>query len=439
MTEKNLRSFREVLAYRFNLDEDKAKEEEIIASIKKNVEFRGTNVWTLIFAILIASIGLNINSPAVIIGAMLISPLMGPVTGIGLGAGILDFKLIKFSLKNLFIAALISMMTSACYFWISPIHTAQSELLACTKPTLWDVLIAFFGGMAGIIASSRKNITNAIPGVAIATALMPPLCTAGYGIGTGNFYYFAGAFYMFLINSVFISISTFLMVRFLKFKPAHFVDDATEHKVRKYITTIALLTILPSFYLAYRFVQEEIFRQNVERFISGEVESKGLYTISRKTDPQQNKVVLLLYGETINDSLIKQIETRKALYGLEHAEVELESTLNGNMVPDKTVASAETEKYIRLMVEKDNRIRALESRTARPGFYDSTFKAEFSALFGSVKELSFSKTLIHTDSSHTDTVLLVYIKPGKRLAHTARIKAWLSARYKNGKVRLMID
>ncbi|MGZ5135653.1 MAG: DUF389 domain-containing protein, partial [Flavitalea sp.] len=162
---------------RFSLNEDRADERLIIASIRRHVDFRGVNLWTLIFAILIASIGLNVNSAAVVIGAMLISPLMGPIMGIGLGIGINDFELVKKGLKNLTIAACISIAVSTCYFLITPLHEARSELLARTSPSIWDVLIAFFGGMAGIVAGTQKEKSNVIPGVAIATALMPPLCT----------------------------------------------------------------------------------------------------------------------------------------------------------------------------------------------------------------------------------------------------------------------
>lgn len=438
---ENIRStIRQILIYRFNLDDDKAKEEEIVASIRKNVEFKGTNLWTLIFAIFIASIGLNVNSTAVIIGAMLISPLMGPIMGLGLGAGIFDFQLIKFSLKNLFIAVLISVMTSALYFWISPIHSAQSELLARTSPTLWDVLIALFGGLAGIIASSRKNITNAIPGVAIATALMPPLCTAGYGIGTGNFYYFAGAFYLFLINSVFISISTFLIVRFLKFKPAHFVDEAMERQVKKYIWTIAILTILPSLYLAYRFVQEEIFRQNVERFISSEIGPNGLFTINQTTDPDKKSLSLLIYGEKGSDSLIAQITLRKALYGLQDADVRLQSTLTkSNVTSGKKEVSDETKEYVTLLIEKDAKIKALETKITKTLYQDSTLKHEFQALFGDVKELSVSKAVAFDEANKKDTLLLIYIRPEQRLKHPEQIKKWLTARYRTDKLRLVTE
>jgi len=199
------------LSERFNLHEDKEDESTIIESIRKNVDFRGANLWALIFAIFIASIGLNVNSTAVIIGAMLISPLMGPIMGIGLGIGINDFQLVKKGLKNLLIATVISIITSTLYFWITPLHEAQSELLARTSPSLWDVFVAFIGGLAGIVAGTRKEKSNVIPGVAIATALMPPLCTAGFGLAIGNLYYFFGAIYLYFINSLFICISTFLI------------------------------------------------------------------------------------------------------------------------------------------------------------------------------------------------------------------------------------
>ncbi|MEA4809859.1 TIGR00341 family protein, partial [Macellibacteroides fermentans] len=196
----------------FDVRQDKEDELETIDTISKGIEFKGTNLWVLIFATFIASLGLNTNSTAVIIGAMLISPLMGPIMGFGVGLGISDFDMIKRSFRNFATATIFSVITSSFYFMISPISEAQSELLARTQPTVYDVLIAFFGGLAGIIASSTKSKGNVIPGVAIATALMPPLCTAGYGIATGNLYYFFGAFYLFFINTVFISVATYLVV-----------------------------------------------------------------------------------------------------------------------------------------------------------------------------------------------------------------------------------
>lgn len=425
---------RDVLSYRFNLDEDKAREDEIIESLTRNVEFKGTNLWALIFAIFIASIGLNVNSTAVIIGAMLISPLMGPIMGVGLGAGIFDFNLIRFSLKNLLIAVVISLLTSALYFRLTPIHIAQSELLSRTSPTLWDVLIAFFGGLAGIIASSRKNLSNTIPGVAIATALMPPLCTAGYGLGTGNLYYFAGAFYLFLINSVFISIATFLIVRFLKFKPKLFVDQATETKVRRVIWSIAVLTILPSAFLAYRFVTKEIFKQNVQYFIKNEIEKNNLYIINQSVNAGNKTVHLLIYGDQVGDSLLKSISLRRVQYGLGDALISIRSTINQI---DISSVKQGYDINLRLLSEKNKRIETLESMlTSKKITLDSTFYYEFSALFGAVNELSLSKVVLFGGQARKDTAYLLYLKPVKRIRNTTAIQNWLKARYKTQLVRV---
>ena len=202
------------------LDLNKSMEDEqlTVESIRNGVEFRGANLWILVFATFIASLGLNVNSTAVIIGAMLISPLMGPIMGVGLAIGINDFELMKRSLKSYFIATVFSVTTATIYFAFTPLDEVQSELLARTSPTIYDVFIALVGGLAGIVAVATKEKGNVIPGVAIATALMPPLCTAGFGLATGNLFYFLGAFYLYFINSVFISLATFLGVRFMKFR-----------------------------------------------------------------------------------------------------------------------------------------------------------------------------------------------------------------------------
>ena len=195
--------------------------EATVDFISKSVVFRGFNVWILFFAIIVASVGLNVNSTAVIIGAMLISPLMGPINGVGLAIGTFDEPLLRKSLKNLIFMVFISIVASKLYFLLSPISNARSALLARTQPTIFDVFIAFFGGLAGIVATSRKSQSiTVISGVAIATALMPPLCTAGYGIATGQIWYFLGASYLFFINSFFIALATFITVRLLGFPEA---------------------------------------------------------------------------------------------------------------------------------------------------------------------------------------------------------------------------
>lgn len=216
---------------RFSLHHEKEAYSKVIETIEQGVVFKGTNLWVLIFAIFIASLGLNVNSTAVIIGAMLVSPLMGPIMGMGLAMGINDLALLKKSANNFAFAVSISLITSTFYFYISPLNEAHSEILARTSPTIYDVLIAFFGGLAGILATSSKLKGNVIPGVAIATALMPPLCTAGYGLASGNLSFFSGALYLFFINTVFIALSTFLTVRFLKFPNKEFINETTKKRV----------------------------------------------------------------------------------------------------------------------------------------------------------------------------------------------------------------
>ncbi|MDA0195796.1 MAG: TIGR00341 family protein [Bacteroidetes bacterium] len=308
---------------RFNLHEDAERESTTISDIKKGVEFKGANLWILVFAILIASIGLNVNSTAVIIGAMLISPLMGPIIGIGLGAGINDLELIKKAMRNLGVAVLVSVLTSSLYFLITPLHEAQSELLARTNPTLWDVLIAFFGGLAGIVAGSRKEKSNAIPGVAIATALMPPLCTAGYGLANGNWYYFVGAFYLFFINSVFISVGTFLIVRALKYPKRKFEDAATEKRVKSYILIFVLITIIPSIYLAYNVVRRTLFEQNARNFVNTEFIFDQTQVINQRYSLQDEKSIieLTLYGKILANEEIDMLKRKMTNYKLRDTEL----------------------------------------------------------------------------------------------------------------------
>ena len=219
---------------------------EAEAAIREGVSFKGTNIVILILAIFIASLGLNTNSTAVIIGAMLISPLMGPIIGIGLGVGIHDFALLKRCLRNLLMAAGFSVITSTLYFLISPVNEQHSELLARTSPTIYDVLIGFVGGGAGIVALGSTNKGNVIPGVAIATALMPPLCTAGYGLATWQMDYFLGALYLFVINSIYIAFATFAGVKFMKYKGVNDADNVRARRVRRVVYSLAILTMLPS-------------------------------------------------------------------------------------------------------------------------------------------------------------------------------------------------
>src|SRR5574344_488212 len=255
----------------FVIMQDMEDEQEIVKQITSGVSFRGANLWVLIFAIFIASLGLNVNSTAVIIGAMLISPLMGPIIVMGLAMGINDLNLMRRAVKNFGVATLISVLTAMVYFLITPLGEAQSELLARTSPTIYDVLIATFGGAAGILALCTKGKGNVIPGVAIATALMPPLCTAGYGLATGHLLYFLGAFYLFFINTVFIALSTYAGVRLMRFKQKEFQNVTMAKKARRMIMAIVVITIIPAAFMTTEIVKQSISDKNLSHFIKSEL------------------------------------------------------------------------------------------------------------------------------------------------------------------------
>jgi len=236
--------------------------------IKHDVEFRGHAAWILVCSILIASLGLNVNSPAVIIGAMLISPLMGPILGVGFAAGTNDWELLTKSLKNFGITIVISLIISVLYFYISPIKSLNPELESRTSATIYAIAIAFVGGAAGIIAGSRPLKNNVVPGVAIATALMPPLCTAGYGIAVGQWSYFLGAFYLFFINSIFIALPTYLYIKYLKFPVKEFVDPKREKRIKRYILVFLILVMVPSGYSFYNLIQDNIAQRNMNSYLT---------------------------------------------------------------------------------------------------------------------------------------------------------------------------
>ncbi len=307
---------RRSLARRFSLLADKADDAVIERRIREGVELRGATPWILMFAILIASIGLNVNSTAVIIGAMLISPLMGPIMGVGLGAAVYDFSLIRASLLNLAIASAISLAVSTLYFTITPLSEAQSELLARTSPTLWDVLVALFGGLAGIVGITREEKSNVIPGVAIATALMPPLCTAGYGLATGQWHYFGGAFYLYSINCVFIALATVVGIRLVRVPVHAYVDARVERRMRSYLLVLALATSLPSAWLAYQLVQHELFKSRANAFVRAEFAFEKAHVADIRVDPVNRGIEISLIGLPLDKATLRRIEGRLAMAGL---------------------------------------------------------------------------------------------------------------------------
>lgn len=292
--------------------------ESTIRNIREGIDFKGPNVWVLICSIVVASVGLNTNSTAVIIGAMLISPLMGPIRGIGLGVGTNDISLIIDSLKNFGIAVGISLLTAWIYFLISPISALTPELEARTGPNLMDVFIAFFGGLAGIIAASRGDNSTVIPGVAIATALMPPLCTAGYGLAIGNFQFFFGASYLFLLNTLFICLSTIVVVRYLKFPIRHFIDPKIEKKVTWTSYILLFLVVIPSVFLFYAKVQETVFRENAKRFVNQVVLSDETVRADfiYEYDGDSSSIEVFLRNKVVSDDVVKLWQRQLTTYGL---------------------------------------------------------------------------------------------------------------------------
>ena len=321
----------DVLAYT-QLKED-TDYDATVKYLSSSVEFRGVNLWVVAFAIIVASVGLNVNSTAVIIGAMLISPIMGPITGIGLSIGTLDEDLLKRSLRNFLIMVVISLITSTLYFLISPLSEAQSELLARTRPTIFDVIIAFFGGLAGIVATSRKSQPfTVISGVAIATALMPPLCTAGYGLATWQIRFFGGATYLFFINSFFIALATFIIVRFLGFPQKRYMNQTRLKAVRRMMFIFAILVMIPSVFMAINLVRESVFNSQTIKFVH-DIQQTPYFDKVQLIDAQKDytkkeqTVTLRVIGKPLTMEDIARMQTiMRAEYGLDRAKLVIKQT-----------------------------------------------------------------------------------------------------------------
>jgi len=302
--------------------------EGTMEGIRKDVDFKGPAAWILIFSILIASIGLSVGNIPIIIGAMLISPLMGPILGIGLAAGINDFQLLKRSLVNLGISILIGILISAIYFLIIPIPEINIELRDRTQATLLAIGVAFFGGAAGIIASSRSQKNNVVPGVAIATALMPPLCTVGFGLATWQWQFFLGAFYLFFINSVFIALPTYLYIRYMKFPMKVFIDPKRERKIRWRIATFLVITIVPSAFIFVHVLKTSFFESDSKRFIAAvDLTLADINTTMidyKVINTDEEKVIkIALIGDPIDDNMKAKWQRMLGDYSLLNVELDI--------------------------------------------------------------------------------------------------------------------
>ena len=382
----------------FNILPDKEDEQKIIAQISSGVSFRGANLWVLIFAIFIASLGLNVNSTAVIIGAMLISPLMGPIIGMGLAVGINDLDLLKRSAKNYGVATLISVLTATIYFLISPLSEVQSELLARTSPTLYDVLIAFCGGAAGIIALCTGGKGNIIPGVAIATALMPPLCTAGFGLATGHWLYFLGAFYLFFINTVFIALATYGGVRLLQFKQHEFTSSYRATKARRIMIALVVVTMIPAVFMTVHIVRQSMFDHNVNQFIKAELQQRGTQIITNSVDKDSLLLRVVAVGKEITEAHQLKAKTKMKTYGLNGYELRIIQgaqsdsliVLNSELTAMTTSRESDRQHLMKLSAQVSSLNNQLDEYT-RYESLSKEIRGEISVLFPQVSSLSLSR------------------------------------------------
>ena len=438
-----------VLGHYFKILPDKEKEVDTIAAITQGIVFRGAHLWVLIFAILIASLGLNVNSTAVIIGAMLISPIMGPILGAGLALGIKDYVLLKCAVKNYGVATLISVATATLYFLISPFEGAQSELLARTSPTLYDVLIAFFGGMAGVVAICTRSKGNVIPGVAIATALMPPLCTAGYGLATAHWSYFFGAFYLFFINTIFIGLATFLGVKLLRFRQ---IPARPGRKYRNWGRVIALcvvLSLIPATVMTYKLVRESFHERNVRRFIKNEMAVGGTQIIMHEVDYDKKQLELIAVGRVISPYAIKEAKQKMEDYHLEDFTLEVvqgersDSVINQR--PHTEIFYRSSKADVDLLKIQSEKMVALESelqaeRQKRPPLVQ--LKDEVKVLFPEVETLGVSEDILSDSKVSRPRPLVFLARLSTDSLHREKVQnrlyEWLNVRLPDDSIQVVV-
>lgn len=427
------------LLRRFNIRSEQEDYEVIHQVMESGIVFKGTNLWILIFAIFIACVGLNVNSTAVIIGAMLISPLMGPIIGMGYSLATYDFTLLKKAASNFGFAVASGLITSTLYFLVTPINEAHSELLARTQPNIYDVLIALFGGLAGIIAMSSKIKGNIIPGVAIATALMPPLCTAGYGLATANWSYFLGAFYLFTINTVFIGAATLITVRLLKFPVITYTDEKQKTKANRWVTFIALMTMIPSIYFGYIMVQQENYNQNATSFINNETFIEGDYLLQSNVNAATKKISLTYGGKAITEMEKENLNSKLPFYGLKGTDLVIQQGFKINDTELKTSTQDKTLSELnRLRLDLANNQVKLDS-IAKNRELGKVILKEINTLFPQISSCSVGEQLFYTDSA-TIPYYFVVVGTDSQLpdADQQKLKSWLSSRLQADSIQLFV-
>ena len=441
--------FRKVLIYLKSLIHisDEIDYENASASIRKNIAFRGTNVFILACAIIIASVGLNVNSIPVIIGAMLISPVMGPILGFGLGLGTEDNHLVKNSLKNFVVMVIISILASTLFFLLSPLSLANpSELLARTKPTIYDVLIALFGGFAGIIETSRKDKGTVIAGVAIATALMPPLCTVGYGISIWNWAYVSGALYLFTINSIFIALATFIAVKYFSF-PLVDTDELRRRMPKSVLYLILLIVIVPSIISAVSVIKENNFKIHAERVVT---ENKNLgkcfiYDYKATYSRKSPKLELFLAGETLTKEAKQQIYRSAEEYGITRSQIVFHEDATS-----MRQEFSEVEIVKGIYEQTDKQINRLNDSIAKLGDVLNAYKEkelpveavskELFAQYANITSLSLSRgSSVAVEGEGEKEQIVAFVTSNEPLTYDQkdRIEHWLKVRLNNENVMVL--
>ena len=448
MQENNNQTLWQIIKRYFNVLPDKDGEKYVIKQITNGINFQGSNLWILIFAVFIASLGLNVNSTAVIIGAMLISPLMGPIIGMGLALGIADLDLFKQSIKNYLVSTFISVITATIYFTLSPITNAQSELLARTSPTLYDVLIALFGGAAGFLATSTKGRNNVVPGVAIATALMPPLCTAGYGLAVQNTSYFFGAFYLYFINTVFIAFTTCLGVRFLHFHRKQFINREKMRRVNLYIVSIIIITIIPASYMTWNIIKQSVFENNIENFVTKELNYSGTNILSHQYDLKTKTLHVVAVGNPISTDSIAKAQKAMTNYQLDGYALKVIQGSNSDsllLLQHKNkgqlmVGEKNTAEWQELAYRNDVLQKQLNSYTHYPVLAND-MREELKVVCPSAKSIMLSKASeSFVDSASIKHHIVAIVKTNKTLAKDNRkqLYDWLKVKVKSDSLELII-
>ncbi|MBO7050303.1 MAG: DUF389 domain-containing protein [Bacteroidaceae bacterium] len=403
---------------RFALGADAATQEEINSNVHKGIMIKGTNLWVLIFAIFIASLGLNTNSTAVIIGAMLISPLMGPIIGMGYSMGVYDFNLLKESLRNFLFMIVVSLITSAVFFTLPLITSTQSELLARTQPTTYDILIALFGGLAGMVAQTRKDRTGTvIPGVAIATALMPPLCTVGYGLATFQFRFMLGALYLFTINSIFIALASFIVTRVMKFKMIGELEPDKLKRLKRAMVAVIIIVTLPSVLIAISIIQRSSFETNYRNFVAEAFKYDNTFVVESSYEykpgfKKQSIIEVRLFGEPLAENVINNIRGQmSSVYHLPKADLVVRQS---NQEDGGIAITALQSNYTEMLNEKNRQISHLQEQLSSIRTADtlavSNMTRELGIFVPEINDMSLQRHISYnTDGAATDTAYICII------------------------------